>query len=159
MPRSFFSSPFSSSWAQAWPVCVCRGGGSGPGAGLGLGLSRRRGPKGGSERSWSRGPQGWETPQCSWKQGRWGWAPSSQAKGHGGWSREARQSSLPPHKGQQIRATLLPSPTPQPTSGLKVPQAHSPSTLRESSVSPQKCGPLIGPEQLAAGDGENVSQC
>ena len=88
------------------------------GAGLGPGLRRGRGPKGGSERHWSRGPQAWETPRCSWEAGEVGMGPSSQAQGHGGWSHESRHSSLcpptprPSHKSQKTRA-----PHPRPGQG------------------------------------------
>lgn len=140
-------------------LCVCRGVSPGWGQGWALGSAG-----GGGQREEVReaGHMGHQAGKLLSAAGSRGGGDGPQAHRQrdmeGGAVKPARAVSLPIKASKsEPPCSLLPPPSP--LSGLKVPRAHSPSTLRESSVSPQKCGPLIGPEQLAAGDGENVSQC
>lgn len=135
--------------------CVSR-----QGAGLGPGLCRGRGPRGGSERRWSRGLQAWETPRCSWEAGEVGMGPSSQAQEHGGWSHESSHSSFPPPLVRQPQRSENQSSPPSTQDRAKCPSSplaklHKGKVCLLPHPTPHpECGPLEGPQQLAAGGRE-----
>ena len=70
--------------------------------------------------------------------------PSSQAQGHGGWSYESRHSSrCPPPSRPSRKSQKTRAPHPRPRTGLKVPLAPSPSSIRERCVSPPPNPPTL----------------